>query len=112
MSAPEHTTADARAAVEGRERCLLCDGRHQSNLLATGRRLLTVREVAAHLRTSEEQVYKWIKSGALLKAPNRGPRQTAVIERNVVNFQEGRPQEAPPMRVVRPAAERRRSKAG
>ena len=82
------------ALVAPPERCTLCGGRHQSHLQADGRRALPVAEVAVHLNTSKAKVYEAIRERRLLKAPNRGPRQTAVLERNVVNFLENRPQEA------------------
>ena len=84
------------------ERCLLCGGRHHSQLRPDGQRVLTVAQAAVHLNATEEDVYKALKSGCLVKAPNRGPRQTGILERNVLNYLEGRAQERHHPRLAAP----------
>ena len=49
--------------------------------------LLTVQEVANHLRVNEATVRRWIKSGALdaIKLPHRGKREIYRVRRTTLN---------------------------
>ena len=49
--------------------------------------LLTVQEVANHLRVNEATVRRWIKSGALeaIKLPHRGKREIYRVRRTTLD---------------------------
>lgn len=72
------------------ERCLLCGGRHSDRLILSGRRMLTVKQVAIHLNTSQRIVRRLIKDGDL-KAQKYSPhskKNTFVKEGDIVAFQD------------------------
>ncbi|GHO81238.1 hypothetical protein KSD_90090 [Ktedonobacter sp. SOSP1-85] len=50
---------------------------HEEKEMTQGDELLTVREVARHLRVDDTTVRRWIKSGALeaVTLPHRGKRR-------------------------------------
>lgn len=64
--------------------CPVCGGRHE-RLLRTGQRMLTVREAAAHLRSSDDYVYKLVRAKKL-PANTKSSRRWLIAEADLFAF--------------------------